>query len=612
MNTRVFHLMKGLLRNMRWEIALMVVVSATVSGWAILDVDSVPTLAFRWLEIACAGWLGFRLALAESGFRIHGGWETRPFRRRDPLDAQVGVLILVFLPLLVLRAYSVQAVMAPTLEGWVWILRSTWLPVIGWGGLVFALTAIIGRRLALGARGRIPTGVIAVFLLFGFSLMGILDLDKRKRPPIWPFPSSENDQASLAGLLKATLPPETDVLGRKRVAIPKTPGLPLIEEIIRLPIRVGERVSRGNVSGEIQWMSTGEDRLELVFVVSEIGEPSRRMFGFAVRYSDGTYGTISEGRVMPSVPNLPLVPSHRVPQKGSFYSPKQLPGQTATWTELLEGAELIVYRAGTNDVDFRDPAPARLIEIEAPPYPEKDDPLLIDDYVSSLRDYSNQWVTGLSELRLGSREIPYLLRYEGWSDEIWNPLVKPVLIDYADESHRAGILKVLRHDPRMGSVVVAKGWFDEALPIVRQQLLDGAELPVECLRELAKLHDPALARSLVWNFLRRDNDVTELGALLRGHPDVDWKEVVRKGWRWHAYGRRKTAPTKTFAVWASETGDREALRWLGEQAVLGDADSLNEVRRLLRNLIPNDGDTLAWLRDNIAKLRFDGKDYVAS
>ena len=175
MKTRVLHLMKGLLRRFKWDTLALIAVSVTASLWAILDADSSPPAALRWLEVALVIWFGLRMALAESAYGTHAGWAVRPFASRDPFIAQLSVMVVILAPLLALRTFAVSVILSPTPAGWVSIIGHSW--AVPLGAYLVGFVSIAWATNKLGRRTPIPfahaTGVglvlLCVIVAWGFT-----------------------------------------------------------------------------------------------------------------------------------------------------------------------------------------------------------------------------------------------------------------------------------------------------------------------------------------------------------------------------------------------------------------------------------------------------------
>ena len=175
------------------------------------------------------------------------------------------------------------------------------------------------------------------------------------------------------------------------------------------------------------------------------------------------------------------------------------------------------------------------------------------------------------------------------------------------------MLAALEFDLRIGEIMIARGWEEQAIPELKQHLIDGHLLPMPCMIALARLGDPALGPHFQREFPRysdmSNSNLGVLGELVRAHPACDWSKLVAAGWKNRKYGLVSDgAGENYFALWAAEQGDTNALRRLAEYAAGENSISRVWAQRMIAPLLvdrlPADADLVNWLRENIDRLKY--------
>ncbi|MEZ5324796.1 MAG: hypothetical protein R3F19_07010 [Verrucomicrobiales bacterium] len=343
----IAHFIKSLFRRFWPGITAFWLISFGASLWMLIDIDSLPSsTALSWLELLAFVWITVRLAIAESRFRVHGDWRSRPVRRWVPPLSQAMLLIGLLLPALLLRAVCMWPSLPLNRDSWVDLMQTVWVPTLGIAGIVALIIAAIGRWRTMRTWMWIT--------LFAFALIaGRLPLGWMKRLMLADVPtkfqSGGYEQNSLAmSASRKLLPADALLLGGWPLPIAED-AEDYVFEFLRLPISTqssGEVVERDNLRARIRWMQLDGERLQLGvetrFYNSNVVPNPDSLF-FVVKYSDGSYRSRkeSERQVVPSA--LPLAPVHTVVHSGSYTSPMCLPENTASWEELLAGAELLVF-----------------------------------------------------------------------------------------------------------------------------------------------------------------------------------------------------------------------------------------------------------------------------
>ena len=450
--SKMIHMLKSLGRRFWREIGLFWLVTLAGSIWALVNLSSLPSLAFHWLELLTFGWLAVRLALAEGGFHTHGGWEARPLHRWVPPFAQATLLCGVLLPALALRAYCVHAQISPDARVWRELLEQTWTPVLLIAGLIAVVIGSTGRILRSASsplRGMISgTAVLLVALALLVVGKGASRLVLPRSATVRKSGSSglENDPLAAAvrpqlegGLLLGNWPPPIEGDASR-----------FAREILRIPLRTGAVATSENVKGWIRWMRPVDVQMQLGIELRYLTRKNNPQFLFFVlRYSDGSYGPQGMHGENGIPVALPLMPMNAVVYSGSFLSPMLLPENSKDWSALLEDAELLIF--GSTGLELSEVpqqlpiAEDRSIDI---PVPNPDgDPDLFQAQVFNLVDHANLPDSDGVEtaakvvLQLDSRAVPHVLDRHPWAPMAWEEVVAPFLHKHADEQHIPQMLR---------------------------------------------------------------------------------------------------------------------------------------------------------------------------
>ncbi|MEZ5324794.1 MAG: hypothetical protein R3F19_07000 [Verrucomicrobiales bacterium] len=214
---------------------------------------------------------------------------------------------------------------------------------------------------------------------------------------------------------------------------------------------------------------------------------------------------------------------------------------------------------------------------------------------------------------LDARAVPFVLDYHPWTKQCWDEVVGPYLESHVSEENMVQMLDVLEFDPRIGDIMITRGWEEQAIPGLKQHLIDGHLLPMPCMIALAKLEDPALGPHFQREFPgysdMSNSNLGVLGELVRAHPVCDWSKAVTEGWKRRKYGLVSDYTGENyFAFWAAEQGDIDALRLLAEYAAGENSISREWAQRkiatLLVDLLPADAHLVNWLRENVDRFQF--------
>ena len=143
------------------------------------------------------------------------------------------------------------------------------------------------------------------------------------------------------------------------------------------------------------------------------------------------------------------------------------------------------------------------------------------------------------------------------------------------------------------------------MPVLRKHLIDGRMLPMPCMAELAKLQEQELGTHFEREFPRYSGSgLHEVGELLREQPNCNWRAMVLEGWKRRKYGLNTGTETRSFAYWAAQQGEHQALRRLAEFAGRRDETAQRRIAEVLAHLIPPDANLIDWLRENVDDLAF--------
>jgi hypothetical protein len=608
-----FQLCVSLGRRYFFEIATFIAISITASVWTMLDLDSLPANALASLEILGIFWITTRVLLSESIFRTHGEWKARPVSRREMMQSQILCLALVFAFPFALRIFTIQQVLAPDASGWSYLITHRWSWAILSYGILVAILCL-GNRAMSRAPGRPVAGWIFIGIVAMCLLMTGLSSSKS---PLTSFHVGHGDSGigegrTLSMSVRSLLPADADLIGQWLPQQKWQNDEPGARLLIRIPLTSQSTTKSEGTSLRILWQKEHGRRLklraELVFC-SGVVNSFRARYNYlpVVRYGDGSFAPIAAIRADSDSLALPLLPIDRYYIDGEFTSPLILPENTLTWDKLIEGAELMIFvrDRGGIPVEGQNPYenPMSIGEREmtiAPP--AKGD---LEASVHYLVDQANINGSSAGVLNLlGSEAVPAVIARNPFTDRAWKSIL-PFLQKHANESHKPALLDFLKLDPRAADIFLGKGWFNDALLIIKDHLIEGRIPSPDVFLELAKLRDPNLGAPLQREFLRLTSRVEEIGNLLRDHPNVDWNALIKEGWHRRKYNIGTDAEWWIFANWAAQKGDTSALDRLTQEAARGSRREQKFLTELIGHLVPSDTPLISWLRKNRSSINFD-------
>lgn len=618
------HIFAQYLRKFGLEVGFFWLLVAA-SGWAIRQGGMPKTcLGLAQLEFIALAWLTIRLVLAEEGFKVHGGWQTRPVGSWQLRVAQVALLAVALAAPLVLRVFYLNWWVGAeaTERGAVW--NMTWLPQLaGWLGFVVVLKGF-GRLVLRGGSGsaRVVGWCVLAMVVLGCAFW----LGKAARP--------DEDGRTIgnwhpSGLLpdirRQLAPRATDFLGDWGQPPTDQAAVPKVRLLLRVPLgRTGrvaggrvvaaDRVMRGvRLAVGLRLVST-DARLLRRLIERTASFPIPFTAVAALRYGDGTVALPVEQFRLHDTLRAPLVGAAEFGFSGTFPSPLSLPEFEGKPADFLEGSELLFFGVDTPDGTI-DPKlmPQPLVKSDrsggVPPLPANAGPAEIAAYAQRLVDGANRYRIGEGGFDgLPAAGVTAVLERFPWANESWLAYIHPYLIKHVTANDLPILLGRLAVEPRLGTVLVEKGWSREAMPLLRRFARDRVPLEAACIRALVDEQDPALAADLKAVVLQLDGwRSRDMEAVLRRQPGFDWPGYAKENWRreWFQFGARARNNNDTpspAAVWAAREGDACALQVIAELAACGRTPELVELKALVAG---EPGDLIGYLRENIDRLRFD-------
>lgn len=325
--------------------------------------------------------------------------------------------------------------------------------------------------------------------------------------------------------------------------------------LVRLPARAGATTDFGGSRAEITECTPEGKRL---LVTVEITAPSAvlrpafhaqpgvqgRGASLFIRYGDGNWAGSLPGSHLAVASSLPGLSAEKFVFGNSFATPLILPENTKTGEELLAGAEVFLF---DRCVPGNPPRP-RVVP---------DDP------------------AALAEKTMPT-DLP-------------------------------GLLERLKLDPVAGERMIAKGWTQEALPLLRSHLLAGLPLGEKSLSVLIGLRDPALAGALHRAMVTTRVQKRVFLLSVRDHPGIDWPALAMKAWRRNNF-RPIVGEEMERNPWifpAAAAGHRPALLDLAAQWCVK-APGKSEIAEVIARGSWNGevNEFPAWLHANLERLQW--------
>lgn len=617
------HHLKTYARRFRWEWLAFVLISIVSSLLMLHQADSVPDVPLAVLESAAFLWFAVRVMRGEISFATHGGWRVRPVERGTLRTVRWIFSLSALAPVMLVRVWCVIAAVDLSAAG---LFRMTWSVWILW-----LACAVLAAASAGPGKIRAPDTPGNERLLLAFSILGAgcvlmaapILLNLRFK---WPVSSSSSGHQMTHPGIAPNLPPDERIIqlngwqgGSPWEARQLTPLKPLL----RVPFQTGSSASIPGLNVLLRNAQPKGKRAAFTLEIkatpdraAELGEEPV----FALRYANGVWGPQGaySRRWKPiMVPGFSVV---RIEESGDFYSPMCEPWNKLDWTGLLNGAELVILAADPSGKLPPAPPEIRLATGSAeeetlplPALPEHPTPAQLQEAAQAAVDQmhlrGSPWLEeGRPEFKLldkaGPAIVPHVLASGPFGSGAWMQL-EVFLTKHAAAEHLPAMLHMLETDGRIGSVLVQRGWKDQALPMLRRHLQDGLPLTIPALVALAELKDPALAPMLRKRFIlaHRNNshETHGLHQALREHPSIDWPALLRETWY-------ATGGGQMLVEQCASTGDRIIFQemagyWLRSTRFPGKPTIHEWIAKESWDGAPEEFP--AWLRGNFDKLQWD-------
>lgn len=587
MNNNIIHSLALYLRRFRLELLGFWAVSLTLSWLLASGVDEQAVHPLKVLEMILLVVVAARLALAETTFRVTGGWRTRPLSRNAVAWARFWTVgIVAGIPMLVRLVVWWVAVPLPDSERRSALLEDA-SGLILFGGGFFLLAHLVSKLLEREKRG------LALFVVFPLAVLGTVGW-------LW---TSLNTALSISGGpfsgygvppgVRAIFPPETTFIGARSGNM-MDGGT--VEEVLRMPLKQGTRKLADGTSVTINSFSAESG---LTVNLSEYFPDEADFIPrlYVVRFGDGSISGEVNGDSESWKYKALLYRSRKYIRSSIYRSPRDYPWNERSWAQLLDGADLILYRITNTPLEEKDGGPSLAVR-------ETVDETRVRSALVALHLNESSFDSGrVGDIILSSGEVVEpLLAWPVWSDAAFDKLVLPVLRKRAEERHREGLVKRFKSDSRLAGFLMEKGWGEGVMPQLIGELKEGRPLRSQELVLIANLKDASLADPLVEAFLRLIGKNEAVGASLQNHPGVDWPAVVRRGWEQEKIGDPLFTQWWTFACWAAREGDVSALRRVAVEA----ANGKKWEREQLTEIVDSAGeDPVKWLARNHGTMRYD-------
>ena len=609
------------LRRLGWEVGLFWL--ALLASACAEATGAMPRIALGLgrLEITVLAWLIVRVVLAEDGFRVNGGWRSRPVKGWHLLAAQALMLgVAVLLPLMV-RALLLVRGLHPDAEGWQCLWRETWLPQLALGAGFVVAVGLFGRwvlRPQEGAGRTVAWSGAAIVLLGSVWLICRVPQDDSERKDR----GSWEPNRLLPDIRRQLSTVATDFLGPWPQPAVVSEQEPKARLLLRVPLRGTVRLTNGRVLAaeavvrgarvEVRLRLRLGDRALLDQLMERTGAFPLPFATIPVlRFADGSHALWLKQFRLHDVQRVPLMGGEEFGFSGSFVSPLSQPGFEGKADDLLAGAELLVFGADGPVRPLREDGRAESRRdpehFDAPPLAAGASPEELKSRAHLLSNAACMQASVANQMAaLPAVALPYVLECGPWRDVSWRNWIFPYVMRVATEADLPLLLERLPSEPKLGAVMVDKGWAKQAMPLLRKLLKDRVPLEPACIRALAEEQDPALAadlgavaQQLPWGALE------DLEPVLRVQPGFDWRGFALKRWKTLKYEpgwRDRQNPEEALPVilWAAREGDFSAFRTACEVAV--QADKVALIQPLVGGA-PTD--LTGYLRENIDRMAFD-------
>ncbi|YCM42460.1 hypothetical protein V2O64_14205 [Verrucomicrobiaceae bacterium 227] len=346
--------------------------------------------------------------------------------------------------------------------------------------------------------------------------------------------------------------------------------------ILKLALQEGATKSAGEVGVRITQIRVVKNLLHVAVEITGMNRTkieSLNAPALLVKYANGYFGQRVKTEWSGQNISIPLLQLNRGVASGSYLSPMILPENETSWEELLDGAELWIGYEGS--VKYRE-NPRSII-------PDQELSLL------GLLSGDGDLAGAKAAIHQGSSTMDFVLDTAPWSDQAWEKVVMPYLLEHATEAEKGQLLEMCRRDPRVCDLFLNKGWQQDVLPVLRKHLVDGKKLERSSLLVLLALAEKEMGPMLENQLLRLDGDFDAVAQATQEHPGVDWNRVRKTAWNRVKFG---FGTHHVWVKWGAEIGEKEALRILFMKAHSGS----DWEREILESWFGADDDVVEKLR----------------
>lgn len=567
----ITRILRQYLSRFRWEIAAFWLLSAgnsAVLGWQ-GSLNLISTLSM--LEIVGLAWITVRIVLADDGFKMNGGWRTRPSSVAAQHLVPLGIAAVAVIVPALLRAMAFQRLFGSGGDTWTTLLCGCFLPLgAAWLSIAGALK-LFGMTILRGAEGRAKAAawtVLAVILLpvmvrvCGNFRVANRSLGRMASP------------GQLSQGIQRQLPNSRGFIGAWNDTVDVV-ELSEAKCIGTISLAEGTALQGVNIRSMNTRVQGARVRVEMQVLMADpkqIGLWQRAVP--VLRYADGTYGSCVENGSARSEIRTPLVSAVEWRFTGDFVSPLSQPGFDGKAEDLTQGLELLFFDRDAKRPKF------------------KGDPL----YFAS---------NGEEESLFLPQTVADLFERFPWGDQAWAQVVRPFLIQHATREDLPKLSDAMEFDTRLFSVFAELGWKDDAMPVLRRLAKERLPMELDAVLALADEHDPSLDADLMALALLQDSGLKKLETVLRARPGFDWLKFVREAWRRRKYstdwGNPQSEPW-IAAAWAAQEGDFTAFRHTAEWAASGNKWEIGQLPALV---VGEHADLIGYLRENIDRMKYD-------
>jgi hypothetical protein len=602
------------------EICLFLLITTASSVAVLLGASPAVKLGLARIEIVGLAWMIVRILLAEDGFRVSGGWATRPMYGGVLGAAQASLLLGVVMVPLALRAAVLQRILQPDGTGWEILGRESWWPQIKpW--LIFSCVVVLFGKLIL--RGLEGKGKVAAWSVLSLAVLpcAVYAMSRFSERHFGNgYGNSNADPGNLAQGIQRELKDANDFLGTWNDRSPSQFEMPAARKLLELPLREGSRLPNARIVSAATEVSGVRVIVDVRFMTvdARVLELLNRAIP-VLRYGDGTCATCFDNIRGRSRLLTPLITAEEFRFAGTFISPLSQPEFEGDISSLLGDARLMFFvEDGSRDPMPPDPDrrwnPDSGIQkrVIMPAVPDGDGAgdwtqivQQIDEGLTKVDlDFMQKQEFERLARRLPPQAVPHVFEHMPWSDDSWEQLVKPLLLKHADGTQLPLLLEKLESDRRLGVILVSKGWSKEAMPQLRKFAKERLPMEAECLKALAEEKDEDLTEDLEALALPLRRGVEGLKDALKQQPGFDWPRFAKAGWKFWKYDDRPRGhePIGTFAVWAAREGDEWAFLYVAERAAKGEKWYLERLRELTPD---GQSDVVGLVRENLGRMKFE-------